>query len=1197
MEAPAFATQERQPVRAGALARPVTLALGQVLRGTVTLADRRTPAAGALVRFEGRTQTTRWVQARADGTFLLDGAPREAGSLVADGGDRGRASAVVAQGAAAEPAAIALAPTSTLTGRVVDAAEGKALSGVRIVARGQGGEFLARSGPDGRYAMRGLSPQAYRLSAEDDRFVPWSRTVTVAAAQPETQDVPLVRGATLLGRVADEEGRPIEGATVMVSRGGEDMFRAFIRSMEGEGAVRTGRDGSFRATRLAPGDNQRLDVRHDEYEERAIGGISLSPGGTRSGVSVILRRGLSVRGVVKDEEGRPLPGAEVNLSSARTLRAGRGGVQMSFVGPGSQLRRETGADGRFEFRGLKAGDYTVSARRPGFSRATVDPVNVAEARAGESLELVLKPGATISGILHDKSGAGSSGWSVSARAASQAGGPALGPGSIRTEEPTGPDGVFLLEGLTTGETYELQAMGPVGLGPRRSGVVAPAEGVELVATGTGQIRGRVVDGDSGRAIPDFQVRYQPDAQGGVRFVMRMGPGRGRGPFEKQPFHAEDGSFVLEDVAAGRWTVEAFAPGYQAGSASAVSVGEGEAAEGVEVRLSKGGVITGKVLESRGGRPILDATVRAELSGGGPRMGMIRMGGEGGDNEAATDAEGRYEIAGLAPGTWTVTASHPDWSEATASVEVKEAAATADIRLGRGGSIGGTVLAGGRPVAGAQVSLSAAGDTGFRPGAGMLGGGEQSALSDDGGRFRFERLNPGRYTLGASLRDQSSTPAEAVVTGDDTQEVQLVLAAGALVRGVVSGLSEDLLSGVTVSAQGQDFWATTRTGRGGTFELTGVPEGVVSLRANAGDFLTGSRSASASVTIGPGQAEAAAEIVFEQGFRVEGRVSRGGKPVPDAMVMAFPESGNLRSANGRTDEAGQYALEGLEAGRYNINASTQDGAPIRRTVDVSGDTTVDLEAPPARLGGTVVEAESGRSLGDVQVRLEDEESGMRFVNTATTDSSGRFAFEDLEPKRYRVSFQKPAYQVETRDLAAAEESEIKVEMRRGEGIAVEARDGIFATPLRGLFLRALDASGQAAFAGSVSLDSDGRGEVPSLKPGMYEVRAESSGYAPVSLPGVAVPSRTVTLVLTPGGSLDIQVGPQTLALPQATARLLGADGRVYMWNAFTSDGRIRLSGPARRIENVVPGRYALEVEGGARQEVEIREGVPTTVALP
>jgi protocatechuate 3,4-dioxygenase beta subunit len=1197
VEAPAFATQERQPIRAGALARPVTLALGQVLRGTVTLADRRSTVPGALVRFEGRTQTTRWVETRATGTFLLDGAPREAGSLVADGGDRGRASVVLATGAS-EPVTIALAPTATLTGRVVDAADGRPLAGVRVVARAPGGEFLARSGADGRYSMRGLSPQAYRVSAEDDRFVAWSRTVTVAAGQAETQDVPLVRGATLAGRVVDEEGRPIEGATIQVSRGGENVFRAFMRNVEGEGAARTGRDGSFRAPRLAPGENQRLDVRHDEYEERSVGGLSLSPGGTRSGVSVVLRRGLAVRGVVKDEEGRPLSGVEVNLSSSRNVRAGRGGVQMSFSGPGSQLRRETGADGRFEFRGLKAGDYTVSARRPGSSRATVDPVNVVEARVAEPLELVLKPGATISGVLRDKAGSGASGWSVSARAASQAGGPTFGPGGIRSEEPTGPDGVFYLEGLTAGESYDLQVMGQAGLGPRKAGVVAPAEGVDLVVTGTGQIRGRVVDGDSGRAIPDFQVRYQPDAQGGVRFVMRMGPGRGRGPYEKQAFHAEDGSFVLEDVAAGRWTVEAFAPGYQAGSASSVSVGEGEAAEGVEVRLSKGGVIAGRVLELRGGRPILDATVRAELSGGEPRMGMMRMGGEGGDNEAATDAEGRYEIVGLAPGTWTVTASHPDWSEATASVELKEAPATADIRLGKGGAVAGTVLAGGRPVGGAQVALSPAGDSGFRPGAGLMGGGEQTALSDEGGRFRFERLNPGRYSLGASLRDQSSSQAEAVVTGDDSQEVQLVLAAGAVVRGTVTGLPDNLLSGVTVSAQGQDFWGTARTSAGGTFELTGVPEGVVTLRANAGDFMTGSRSASTSVTIGPGQAEATAEIAFEQGFRVEGLVSRGGKPVTDAMVAAFPEGGNRRSASGRTDEAGHYALEGLEQGQYTLNANTQDGAPIRRTVEISGDTTVDLEAPPARLGGTVVEAESGRPLGEVQCRIEDEAGAMRFVNMAATDSSGRFVFEDLEPKRYRVSFQKPAYQVETRELTASEESDLRVEMRRGEGIALEARDGIFATPLRGLLLRAVDGSGHASFAGSVSLDSEGRGEVPSLKPGVYEVRAESSGYAPVSLPGVAVPSsRPLTLALTPGGSLEIRVGEQTLALPQPTARLLAADGRVYMWSAFTSDGKIRLSSPGRRFENVAPGRYVLEVEGGARREVQVSEGMPSTVSLP
>ncbi len=389
--------------------------------------------------------------------------------------------------------------------------------------------------------------------------------------------------------------------------------------------------------------------------------------------------------------------------------------------------------------------------------------------------------------------------------------------------------------------------------------------------------------------------------------------------------------------------------------------------------------------------------------------------------------------------------------------------------------------------------------------GFMGGGEQSALTDEGGRFRFDRLNPGRYQLSAALRDQTSAPADAVLTGDDSQDVQLTLAAGALLKGVVSGLADNQLTGVTVSASGQDYFASARTGAGGVFELSGVPEGLITLRANAGDFLTSSRSASATVTIGPGQAEATAEIVFEAGFRVDGHVTRGGKPVPDAMVSAFPDGGNRRSANGRTDDGGGYVLEGLDAAKYTFTASSQSGGPIRRSVEIGGDTTVDLDAPPARLAGTVVEAESGRPLGDVSVRIEEEQGGARFMNMATTDSSGRFGFEDLEPSRYRVSFQKAAYQVETRELTAAEDSDVRVELKRGEGIELEAKDGIFATPLRGLFVRVVDGAGNPAFSGSVSLDSDGRGEVPSLKPGVYDLRAESSGYAPVRLPSIQVPS--------------------------------------------------------------------------------------------
>jgi len=412
---------------------------------------------------------------------------------------------------------------------------------------------------------------------------------------------------------------------------------------------------------------------------------------------------------------------------------------------------------------------------------------------------------------------------------------------------------------------------------------------------------------------------------------------------------------------------------------------------------------------------------------------------------------------------------------------------------------------------------------------------------------------------------------------------------------VSGLPDAQLVGVNVSARGRDYFGSTSSGPGGSFELAGVPEGVVTLNASAGDFMTSTRSASATVTIAPGQLEAAAEIRFEQGFRVEGHVTRGGRPVAEAMVSANAESGSGRGAMARTDDAGAFALEGLQEGRYRISAMGQ-GAPIQKTVDVAGDTTVELEAPPARLSGVVVDSDSGRPLADVEVRVEEGDAGMRMMLGATTDSSGRFVLEDLEPKRYRVSFQKAAYQVESRELAASEESDLRVELRRGEGLSLEARDGMFATPLRGLFVRVLDASGNTAFSGSVTLDSDGRGEVPALKAGSYELRAESSGYAVAVVRGVAVPSRAVSLLLTPGGALEIQAGPQTLALPQPEAVLAGADGLPCIWNPFTTDGRIRLSGPARTLENVPPGRYTLRV-GGASREVTITEGGRATVALP
>jgi hypothetical protein len=175
-------------------------------------------------------------------------------------------------------------------------------------------------------------------------------------------------------------------------------------------------------------------------------------------------------------------------------------------------------------------------------------------------------------------------------------------------------------------------------------------------------------------------------------------------------------------------------------------------------------------------------------------------------------------------------------------------------------------------------------------------------------------------------------------------------------------------------------------------------------------------------------------------------------------------------------------------------------------------------------------------------------------------------------------------------------DLRIELRRGDGIVIVAHDGIYGMALRSLMARVADAQGTTVFAGGVTLDGNGQGEIPSLPPGAYQMRLGAPGYAPLTLPAVQVPAPPIPVALTPGGGLDLAIGPTTLALPAASAQLIGAGG-VYFPSLFSPDGRIRLTSPVQRLDNVTPGHYSLVVAGGVTREIDVREGVRTPVSLP
>ena len=126
-------------------------------------------------------------------------------------------------------------------------------------------------------------------------------------------------------------------------------------------------------------------------------------------------------------------------------------------------------------------------------------------------------------------------------------------------------------------------------------------------------------------------------------------------------------------------------------------------------------------------------------------------------------------------------------------------------------------------------LEAAGEAGFRFGPGLGG---SSTVSDGSGRFRFDRLGAGRYSVSAALRGRSSSRVDlALQAGERREDVQVALVGGATLRGQVTGLEPALRASVNVFATGPEGYVSgVRPTADGSFTLGGVPVGSIDLRA-------------------------------------------------------------------------------------------------------------------------------------------------------------------------------------------------------------------------------------------------------------------------------------------------------------------------------------------------------------------------------
>jgi protocatechuate 3,4-dioxygenase beta subunit len=374
------------------------------------------------------------------------------------------------------------------------------------------------------------------------------------------------------------------------------------------------------------------------------------------------------------------------------------------------------------------------------------------------------------------------------------------------------------------------------------------------------------------------------------------------------------------------------------------------AEGVEVVLRAGAVLSGRVVDASG-RGVPEAVVLASVTAR-PGEGTGAAAGPPEVDQRGVDPEGRFRFADLPAGTATVRASAPGYQPADrAGVEIDAAAPVGEeieLVLEPAAALAGVVRApDGAPAAGARVTV-------LRPASAAPAA--ASAFADHGGGFRLDGLEPGPIEVMAE-HDHWRSAVRSFDLALGENRVELILLPGLTVSGRIvdergAPVAEAELAAAPVAPGTAPAGARLRTARSsadGSFEVRGLQPGRLELVARATGFVP----VRAELALGEGSL-AGIEVRLARGGSIHGRLL-GLEPgeLERLEVAAFsPQHGG---AIGRAVSVQSYRVDGLAAGEWTVIASVPGGRQARATLhlEAGAEAEVDLDFEPGlRVTGRV-----------------------------------------------------------------------------------------------------------------------------------------------------------------------------------------------------------------------------------------------------
>lgn len=526
----------------------------------------------------------------------------------------------------------------------------------------------------------------------------------------------------------------LKGRVVAVGEGVPDVVLALHFDNSSHGRVhQTGElaasetsdaEGNFLFDAVPAGTRLILRAIHPEYQLVEVKDIhSKTPASLNQVIE--LAPGFTIAGNVGHVQGFPVNDARVTVYD----------LQIQAYEPEGQAERVaiTDDDGNFLLTGIRPGMKQLVASHPILKTDVGKPFHLTGSMAGQRFTLI--DGVEISGIVRDRlTMAPVPGARVLARQAGAQGTPGV---AMRVlEAACDEEGNYTMTGLGR-VSYELWARCDGYLVGTRATVQAPVAGLALDLVPGGEIAGVVNDKTAGGPVGggDIFITANPNMVVPTRAYQSAIDSQGRFRFTGVP----EGSFHLV----------VRVPGFAEAVHPAIPVQAGSRILDVAVEVGGGTLVEGRVV-NEAGDPVEGAVVRfsrdAAVPGDplGAFLGPIMREGAPAAS-GRTDPDGYYRVPGLSEGRWTMDVSHPRYaSRAPSSVAVAgnpDRMEGPTVVLTVAGSIAGVVWTEGAPDSKARVSVI---DQNGRP----VGA---EASTDQEGRFLFEGLSPGTYSVRVTMR--------------------------------------------------------------------------------------------------------------------------------------------------------------------------------------------------------------------------------------------------------------------------------------------------------------------------------------------------------------------------------------------------------------------------------------------------------------